>query len=70
MALTSHMEGGANVIIEAVTCGVPVLEGYGMTETSTAATGQTPDEYRFGSVGRSWRRFRGQSRRPRSTVTR
>ncbi|MBJ7313056.1 glycosyltransferase [Rugamonas sp. CCM 8940] len=25
MALTSHMEGGANVIIEAVTCGVAVL---------------------------------------------
>jgi glycosyltransferase involved in cell wall biosynthesis len=25
MAITSRMEGGANVIIEAVTCGVPVL---------------------------------------------
>jgi long-chain acyl-CoA synthetase len=33
--------------------GVPVLEGYGMTETSTAATGQTPEEYRFGSVGKA-----------------
>jgi long-chain acyl-CoA synthetase len=32
--------------------GVPVLEGYGMTETSTAATGQTIEEYRFGSVGK------------------
>ncbi len=32
--------------------GVPVLEGYGMTETSTAATGQTVEEYRFGSVGK------------------
>ena len=32
--------------------GVPVFEGYGMTETSTAATGQTIDEYRFGSVGK------------------
>ena len=33
--------------------GVPVLEGYGMTETSTAATGQTPEDYRFGSVGKA-----------------
>jgi long-chain acyl-CoA synthetase len=31
--------------------GVPVLEGYGMTETSTAATGSRPGEHRFGSVG-------------------
>src|SRR5688572_3911832 len=33
-------------------CGVPVMEGYGMTETSTVATGQTPDEFRFGSIGK------------------
>ena len=33
-------------------CGVPVLEGYGMTETATAATASTIDNYRFGSVGR------------------
>ena len=39
-------------------CGVPVLEGYGMTETATAATASTIDNYRFGSVGRplpGWR---------------
>src|SRR5918992_1531473 len=34
-------------------CGVPVLEGYGMTETATAATVSTLNSYRFGSVGRA-----------------
>jgi long-chain acyl-CoA synthetase len=35
-------------------CGVPVMEGYGMTETSTSATVNRPEnnEFRFGSVGR------------------
>src|SRR5215218_702501 len=33
-------------------CGVPVMEGYGMTETSTAATANHPDDFRFGSVGK------------------
>ena len=35
-------------------CGVNVLEGYGMTETSTAATISTPDDFRFGSVGKAF----------------
>ena len=33
-------------------CGVPVLEGYGMTETATVATYSTIEHHRFGSVGR------------------
>ena len=32
--------------------GVPVLEGYGMTETATAATYSTIEEHKFGTVGR------------------
>jgi long-chain acyl-CoA synthetase len=34
-------------------CGVPVLEGYGMTETATAATSSTVENHRFGTVGRA-----------------
>jgi long-chain acyl-CoA synthetase len=33
-------------------CGVPVLEGYGMTETATASTVSTVENYKFGTVGR------------------
>ncbi len=33
-------------------CGVPVMEGYGMTETSTVATSNVPGQFRFGSVGK------------------
>jgi len=33
-------------------CGVPVMEGYGMTETSTVATCNVPEDFRFGSVGK------------------
>jgi long-chain acyl-CoA synthetase len=33
-------------------CGVPVLEGYGMTETATAAIDNTLAEFRLGSIGK------------------
>ena len=33
-------------------CGVPVMEGYGMTETASVASVNTPDAFRLGSVGR------------------
>ena len=32
--------------------GVLVLEGWGMTETSTAATISTPDDYKIGTIGK------------------
>src|SRR3954464_10359014 len=33
--------------------GVPVMEGYGMTETATAATTSSPENHKFGTVGRA-----------------
>src|SRR3954471_17348805 len=43
---------GTEVIEFFYACGVPVLEGYGMTETCAAATLNTLTEVRVGSVGR------------------
>jgi long-chain acyl-CoA synthetase len=43
---------GTEVIEFFYACGVPVLEGYGMTETCAAATLNTVKEVRVGSVGR------------------
>jgi long-chain acyl-CoA synthetase len=34
-------------------CGVPVFEGYGMTETATAATYSTIENHKLGTVGRA-----------------
>jgi long-chain acyl-CoA synthetase len=36
-------------------CGVPVMEGYGMTETSTGFTINRVEDHRFGSVGKAFR---------------
>src|SRR3954471_16036095 len=33
-------------------CGVPIFEWYGMTETSTVATVNSLEEFRFGSIGK------------------
>jgi long-chain acyl-CoA synthetase len=53
-----HATSGAAPIAKEIleffwACGVPVLEGYGMTETATAATTSTVENHRFGTVGRA-----------------
>jgi long-chain acyl-CoA synthetase len=53
-----HATSGAAPIAKGIleffwACGVPVLEGYGMTETATAATTSTVADHRFGTVGRA-----------------
>jgi long-chain acyl-CoA synthetase len=53
-----HATSGAAPIAKEIleffyACGVPVLEGYGMTETATAATISTVENYKFGTVGRA-----------------
>ncbi len=53
-----HATSGAAPIAKEIleffwACGVPVLEGYGMTETATAATTSTAAEHRFGTVGKA-----------------
>ncbi len=34
-------------------CGIPVMEGYGMTETATVATTSRPEAHKFGTVGKA-----------------
>jgi long-chain acyl-CoA synthetase len=53
-----HATSGAAPIAKEIleffwACGVPVLEGYGMTETATAATISTVENHKFGTVGRA-----------------
>jgi long-chain acyl-CoA synthetase len=49
------ISGGAPLTVEVATffhgLGIVVLEGYGLTESTTAATFNRPHEYRLGSVG-------------------
>jgi len=49
------VSGGAPLAVEVATflhgLGIVVLEGYGLTESTTAATFNRPHEYRLGSVG-------------------
>ena len=56
---------GTEVIEFFYACGVPVLEGYGMTETCAAATLNIVAEVRVGSVGRPLPGHRGLDRRRR-----
>ena len=46
-------------------CGAPVLEGYGMTETSTVTTTSTVADHKLGTVGRAAPGRRDQDRRRR-----
>ena len=46
-------------------CGAPVLEGYGMTETSTVTTASTVADHRLGTVGHALPGSRDQDRRRR-----
>ena len=52
VALTGAAPVGREVLEFFDACGLPVLEGYGLTETCSAATLNTPSATRLGTVGR------------------
>lgn len=51
-AITGAAPLGIDVISFFTACGVPLMQGYGMTETATATSCCTPEENRLGSVGK------------------
>jgi long-chain acyl-CoA synthetase len=53
LALTGAAPVAQDVLEFFDACGVLVLEGYGMTETTAAATLNTQHRFRFGTVGRA-----------------
>jgi long-chain acyl-CoA synthetase len=53
LALTGAAPIARDVLEFFDACGVLILEGYGMTETTAAATLNTPERFRFGTVGRA-----------------
>ena len=52
MALTGAAPIAKDVLEFFDACGILILEGYGMTETTAAATLNTPSRFRLGTVGR------------------
>ncbi len=52
-ALTGAAPIGPDVVDFFDACGIPLLEGYGMTETCAAATLNTDEAHRAGTVGRA-----------------
>ena len=53
LALTGAAPIAQDVLEFFDACGVLILEGYGMTETTAAATLNTQERFRFGTVGRA-----------------
>ncbi len=51
-AITGAAPLGVDVISFFTACGVPLMQGYGMTETATATSCCSPEENRLGSVGK------------------